>query len=227
VTGWPGAPREDLTGAILAGGRSRRMGRPKALLPVGGVPMVARVARALGRVCRHVLAVSDDPAPLAFLGVPVIPDAFPGRGPLGGLQAALAAATTPYVAVAACDMPFLNPAVVAYLAGKAVGWDGAVPAGVGPAGSMGYEPLCAVYARGCLGAVEARLRAGDGRMTSFFPDVRLRPVPREELERVDPGLRSFWNANTPEEYEAALRSAAGEEAGPAGEPPPAGGGEGA
>ncbi|HEY8393934.1 MAG TPA: molybdenum cofactor guanylyltransferase [Thermaerobacter sp.] len=106
-----------ITGVILAGGHSRRMGRDKALLDLGGRPMIARVAEALGRVCAEVLVVDRDPDRYAFLGLPVVLDRKPGFGALSGLHAGLLALPRPYGLFVACDMPFLQPALLRYLAG--------------------------------------------------------------------------------------------------------------
>lgn len=113
------ASRVPVTGVVLAGGRSRRMGTDKALISVGGEALVTRVAGALDEVCEHVMVVAGDAAALAGVplpeGCPVIADREPFLGPLGGLETALEATETDWVFAAGVDMPFLEPAVVRLL----------------------------------------------------------------------------------------------------------------
>lgn len=194
----PQPMRGDLTGIVLAGGASRRMGRDKASLPLGGGRVIDAVVAALrGGGCEPVLIVGrcDNPATLAL---PTIPDALPAVGPLGGLAAGLRAAPTEYAFCSACDLPLLRPALVRLLAGLARGWDGAVPA----FGPRGWQPLCAVYGRSLLPLVEPRLRASAASLalTDLLRQARIRPVTQREVETVDPDLASFENVNTPEDY---------------------------
>src|SRR5512138_2118572 len=108
------APIAGCTGVLLAGGAATRMGgAPKGLLRVGGETLAARSVALLRRVFGRAMLVANDAAPYAALGVPVVPDAVRGRGAPGGLHAALAAAETPWVFVAACDMPFLDARALA------------------------------------------------------------------------------------------------------------------
>src|SRR5271165_4394157 len=127
-------------GWILAGGRSSRMGVDKALLEIDGQPLVSRVAREAAKVCAPVSLVGD-PAVYGHLGFPVIPDRFPGRGPLAGIEAALGATEADWNLLLACDMPALETAVLESL--FAAGGDCALPRY--PDGTV--EPLCAVYHR--------------------------------------------------------------------------------
>lgn len=110
MRGRAGAGREPLTALLLAGGRSSRMGRNKALLSLrpGGPPVIQLIAHKMAEVADEMLLVGCDPRPYAFLGLPCVPDAFPGTGPLGGVYSGLAAARNPYALAVACDMPFLS-----------------------------------------------------------------------------------------------------------------------
>lgn len=116
-------PSSPVAGAVLAGGAGRRMGGPKAMLPVGGVPMVERVARALRDAgCEPVIVVGDDGSGLGATGLAVIADTWPGEGPLGGVITAMRSVRCDVV-VAACDLAFLDPATVSAVitAGAATG----------------------------------------------------------------------------------------------------------
>jgi molybdopterin-guanine dinucleotide biosynthesis protein A len=172
-------------GAVLTGGRSSRMGRDKALLPVDGVAMAARVAGALtGAGCDPVLAVGGDLAALAALGLVAVADPRQGDGPLAGIVSALEAvpAASAVVAVCACDLPALAAedvaAVVAAASGgaAAVAWTGRI------------EPLCAAWPRArALDAGRALLGAGERAVQRLVErlDHVLVPVPAEHLRNVN------------------------------------------
>jgi len=202
---------------VNAGGQSRRMGQPKALLPVppDDTPLLVHIVRRLLPLLPEqdprVVIVINDAAMVGQLVLPMpvicVPDAWPETGTLGGIATALAQVDG-WAMVVACDLPLVSTSLFARLlalaseqdpAGTGDRWDCIVPV------VEGYEePLHALYHRRCLPAIEDRLRQGERRVISFMPDVRTRRVHEEELRAVDPQLRSFVNANTPEEWAAAL-----------------------
>lgn len=187
-----------LSAAIMAGGKSRRMGRDKAWLDLGdGRPIVRRVIDVLREVADEVFLVANDER-YRTLGLRVVPDRFPEGGVLGGIATGVGAAEHERVLVAACDMPFLSAGVFRLLAQRADGADVVIPK-VGDE----LETLHALYTKACLGAMDRALASGRMRVISFFDDVRVREVGPDELRAVDPELRSFTNLNTPEELEAA------------------------
>lgn len=198
---------------INAGGESRRMGRPKALLPVppGATPLIAHVARRLSSLpVSRVIVVANDPSLPSLAQLPTstifVPDAYADAGTLGGIATGLRQIDG-WAVVVACDLPLVNAQVFDLLSRIAVEcdeqgdcWDAVVPV-VG-----GYEePLHALYHRRCLPAIETRLSQGQRRVISFMGDVRTRYVGEDELCSVDPQLHSFVNANTPAEWDAALQ----------------------
>lgn len=201
-----GAPRfPGRSAAILAGGRSARMGTNKALLEVGGRGMLRRTAELLRPLVDDLFLVADDPAPYADVGLPVFPDLIPGCGALGGIHAALSRAAHPRVLCVACDMPLIRPAVLALLLGAADGDDALLPrVGRWP------EPLLAVYGRGVLPAIERALAAGRLRVLDAIAGLRVGFLEESALAAADPGCRSFLNVNTPAELEAARALAAAE-----------------
>ncbi len=187
-----------LTLVIQAGGESRRMGEDKALKLFLGRPLIVHLLERLAGIAEEVLVTTNRPEAYAFLGVRLAQDRVPGRGALGGLYTALAEASQPLVAVVACDMPFASASF--FLQAKAwmeqENWDVVVPFH-----EAGYEPLHALYRREtCLPAIEAALQAGAWRVISWFDGVRIRKVGEEEMRRIDPSGRAFWNVNTPEEF---------------------------
>lgn len=191
-----------MTGIVLAGGQSRRMGTDKAWLDWNGRPLLARVADALRAAgCTDVLVVGGDAARVAALGLAHVPDGIAGQGPLQGLAAGLLAAASPLALAVACDMPSLQPQALALLGRLADGFDAAVP-WLDPGG---WEPLHAAYSVACLPAIQRCLRRGDRKMTAFYEDVRVRRVSAAELSAADPDLRSLRNVNTPEDLAAARR----------------------
>ncbi|HXG15048.1 MAG TPA: molybdenum cofactor guanylyltransferase [Calidithermus sp.] len=194
-----------VTGVIQAGGRSVRMGgRPKALLEVGGRRIIERVLAAIAGAVDDVLVVTNTPEAYAFLGLPMVPDAYPGSGALGGLATGLRAAPGEAAFTVACDMPFLHPDVVRLVVGRAGEGDVVIPRVGGQ-----LETMHAVYRKTCLGPMEACLRAGRLKIVGFFDAVRVVEVPEAEIARLaDPAL-TFMNVNTPDELERARAVAAG------------------
>jgi len=188
----------------MAGGKSRRMGRDKAWLDLGdGRPIVQRVIDVLRDVADEVFLVANDER-FATLGLRVVPDRFPEGGALGGIATGVGAATHDRVLVAACDMPFLRPDVFRLLIARSEGYDVVIPK-VGD----DLETLHALYAKACLPAMEHALGAGKMRIVSFLGEVRVLELGEDELRRVDPGLASFTNVNTPEELEAVRAQGSG------------------
>ena len=190
-----------LLGVVLAGGGSRRFGRPKALEPVGGRPMAAWAVRALEpHVARVGVAGAVEVG--ARLGVEARPDLRPGRGPLEGLRTALAWAEEEGrdgVVVLACDLPLVPPALVGVLAEAGPG-PAVVPASPGP---LGVEPLCARYGVDARGAVTEALDAGLRAAHRLLERLEARVIPLDEVAAVADPTTAFLNVNTPEAAERA------------------------
>ncbi len=193
-------------GIVLCGGESRRMGRPKPLLPFGTETMLGRVVRLVGEAVEPVVvvAVAEMELPELTPDVLLAYDRRPGRGPLEGLCAGLAALQDCADAafVTGCDVPFLKPQLIRRLIQLLGEHDAAVPwVGDRP------EPLTAIYRTQLRGRVEGLLAAGHSRPAALFGLVSTRRVLPDELADVDPRLDSLFNVNTPEEYRAALERA--------------------
>ena len=194
-------PTPRLTGAILAGGRSTRMGRDKAelmlTLPSGErLTMLQLVHRALESVCDETLVIGGP----ARAGVDArrIADRFPGAGPLAGILSALLASSNERVFVVACDMPFVETRAIKGLADLMDDHDAVVPRIQGR-----FETLHAIYKTDCAAVIQRVLDAGDRRIRSFFSLIDLRVVTEEEFALIDPSGRSSMNVNYPEEFESA------------------------
>lgn len=198
-----------MNAVVLAGGRSTRMGRDKASLPFGGVPLLRRVVERLRPVVDEVIVVANDGAPAAGPGARVVADAFPGLGPLAGLHAGLRASGAERNLVVACDLPFASPALAVHLRDRAAGADAAIPLFRGRP-----EPLHGVYRRGCLAVAEAQLRRGELALARFLERLRVVWVEEAEVARFGVPERIFLNVNRPGELEQALALAAAEAADP-------------
>ena len=193
-------------GIVLCGGRSTRMGSPKALLPFGAETMLQRVVRLLATVVSPIVVVAAPGQSLPDLPPEVIVsrDEQEGRGPLEGLRAGLKAlpADVAIAYVTSCDVPLLVPGFVRQMIDLLTDHDIAV---------MEIEgfphPLSAVYRRNTLPHVEALLAADRLRPVFLFDAVRTRRVQAAEMTPVDPNLMTLRNLNTREEYLAALSSA--------------------
>jgi molybdopterin-guanine dinucleotide biosynthesis protein A len=195
------APLAGITGVILAGGRSSRMGSNKALLPYRGGLFIEAIHRQLSALFPEVLLVTNTPEQYDFLPCRTVGDLYPEMGALAGLQSGLCHSQTEHIFAVACDMPYLDDRLIRYLAGLRRKGDVVIPEGDG-----GLEPLHAVYGKRCLPAMEASLMANRRRIVSFFPAVDVVTVPREVVGAFDPDMRSFSNINTPGDYYA-LRGA--------------------
>lgn len=183
---------------ILAGGKSRRMGRDKSQLILQGETLVERITRRLAALSDDLILVANAPEPLAGSGVRQIGDVLPGGGALSGLHAGLTVARYEYALVVACDMPFLNLNLLRHMAGLVSGYAVVVPRWQGE-----LEPLHAFYSRECLPVIEPILAHGGGRIIELYERVSTRYVEPDEIAHFDPEGWSFFNINTPEDWERA------------------------
>jgi len=190
--------------AILAGGRARRLGgRDKSRIVIGGRTILARQLDVLRRVVSRVVIVANAPEPFADAGVPVLPDAMPGSGSLGGIYTALAAADGP-VLVLACDLPFVTAPFLARVIEAGQEADVAIPRG-----RDGYQPLCANYAQACAGPLLRRIEQRALKVTDLLADVRVRELGPDEIAPFDPDGLLLLNVNTADDLVRAERAARG------------------
>lgn len=193
--------RLPLTGLVLAGGRSRRMGHDKAALPWPpghSTTLLQYTVDQLWLVCREVIVVGRSKTEVP--GVRTVVDALPGRGSLGGLYSGLMAASTEYCLAVACDLPFLNPSLLRFMASLAGDEDALVPLAGGRA-----QPLHAIYRKSCLPPLRACLARNELRMGAFLKEVNVRFLEEDDCRKHDPELLSFWNLNSPEDLVEAQR----------------------
>jgi molybdopterin-guanine dinucleotide biosynthesis protein A len=194
-----GGPAEDaaavkLTGFVLVGGRSSRMGRDKALLPFGTVPLAAHVAEIVKQVADDVFLVGS-PSLYAPLGHPVLPDLYPGFGPVGAIATALAATDASWNVVVACDLPFVTVDVLRLLLAEALGTGAGCAFAADPDGKG--QPLCGVYHASTGHVFQAAVREGEHRLTQVAARLRPHVVHLNDFE-------ALRNVNTPDDWDAVV-----------------------
>jgi len=197
-----------LTVVIQAGGASSRMGEDKALKLFLGRPLIQRVIDRLSPIADEIIVTTNRPDDYEFLKMRLVPDLKPGRGALGGLYTAVASASHPLAAVAACDMPFASKTF----------FEGALSLMVREEADVviaktdeGYEPFHALYRREtCLPAIESAIDSDQWKVISWFSKVKVRTLNPDEVRLFDPSGLCFWNLNTPEEFLEAEKLASGQ-----------------
>ncbi|MBI1257876.1 MAG: NTP transferase domain-containing protein [Chloroflexi bacterium] len=188
-----------ITVAILAGGRSRRMGSDKSFVLLNERPLIEHVVRQVSALALPTMVIANEPERYQALNLPIFSDVMPNKGALGGLYTALKHSETDYTLCVACDMPFLSPPLLEYLITLRHGWDAVVPITGGQA-----QGLHAIYHQRCLPPMLRAMQENRLKISDFLNDIPVRFVEEAELRRCDPLLRSFINLNTPQElYQAA------------------------
>ncbi|MBI6546771.1 MAG: molybdenum cofactor guanylyltransferase [Cyanobacteria bacterium NC_groundwater_1444_Ag_S-0.65um_54_12] len=184
---------------LLAGGKSQRMGQDKERLRFGTEPLLQRIYESLSRFFSPVIVIANNPEHFPLPGICPIPDRYPDRGPLEGLATGLEHVETASALLVACDMPFLQSELLEFLAGQTMD-----AAAIVPRTRRGTEPLLAIYSRSLLPELRRQLDLGVRSMQSFLAPITLRELPPEIIELYDPAGHSFWNLNSPTDYESAL-----------------------
>ena len=192
-----------VSGIVLAGGMSRRLGRDKAVEPVGGEPLIRRVIGRLSRVTDQTVVVVGDAERGSELPLPesakIAVDLYPDAGSLGGIFTGLSATSATWGMVVACDMPFLNLDLLERLLEMRHGSDAVVPMLDGRP-----EPTHAIYSRECIPHIEPLLKANNLKIAGFFDRVRVNYVGEGQIESSDPAHLSFFNVNTESDLDRAL-----------------------
>lgn len=193
-------PTDNTSAIILAGGRSSRMGQPKALLPFGEEPLIAHIVSSLKDIFADVVVVLAPGQEMPPLPVTLVRDRVAYQGPVSGIYHGLDAAGCEVGFVVSCDIPFLNHSLICHLLSQIHNHDVVVPYWEGR-----YQPLFAIYRKDVRPHLHAQLQRGELRPIFLFDKVRTRKVDEEEIRRFDPEGLSFLNMNTPADYEAALQ----------------------
>lgn len=198
----------DITCIVLAGGKGLRLGRDKVQETVGNSNLLQRALSQLtpfnGDIIIVTAGAKSIPQVNGYQGFRIVTDIYPGKGALGGIYTGLAESNSAYNLVVACDMPFLNQALLRYMMELSAGFDLMVPR----LGEL-VEPLHAVYARGCLAPIERLIKRGNLEVRALFDLVKVRYVEASEIDRFDPQHLSFFNVNTEADLEKARQMALG------------------
>lgn len=186
---------KEVTGIILAGGKSSRMGKDKGLMELNGQKLVNHVLHVVQQVCKNVFIISNQPG-YENLNTPVYEDILKHKGPIGGLHAGLTYSNTPYNLLLACDMPHISNDLLKYLLKNLDGNEDAVV----PQHRAQPEPLCAIYSKSCLRELENLINANQLKMQEVLTRFRVKHV------AIDNSLpfyssRLFMNINTLNEFE--------------------------
>ncbi len=190
----------DVTGVLLAGGKSKRMGEDKRFMLVGEQPLFERSCAVLCQLFEQVCVVIAQDSPSLQAEVPVIRDLIPDCGSLGGLYTGLRLAKTRHIFLAACDMPFLNQDVIRYIVSLKDQADIVISRW-----ATRLQPTHAVYGRDCLPVIEEMMTVHNRKIQSMIghPALRVRLITESEIRQIDHDGRSMVNINTPSDLEHA------------------------
>ncbi|MCY3757679.1 MAG: molybdenum cofactor guanylyltransferase [Acidobacteria bacterium] len=184
------------TGYVLAGGQSTRMGRDKALLEIGGQPLIRSAVNLLKALTGRV-AILGPAENYSFLGVPVLPDLVPSRGPLSAIYTGLERSGTTVNLFLACDMPLMEGTFLKLLVERALLADAVLMR----LDDGSLEPLCAVYNRSCLPTVKANYENRRFKLSDLFPKLRTQYLTESDLQDLGLDRRIFTNLNDPGDLE--------------------------
>ena len=187
-----------ITGIVLAGGKSSRLGENKAFLEVGGGAIITRVFEALKDLCEEVIISANNPERYSDFPYRVIPDSVPQGGALVGLHSSLTVARTDLAFVVACDMPFLSRGLIRHMMDNVESCDAFVPVV-----NEYLEPLHAIYSRRCLDAIEKHIDMKDRHLRSFYDDVNVGYLDEDAIRKFTAPEKVFFNVNTPEDLQKA------------------------
>lgn len=199
-----------VTGVILAGGQSRRMGQNKALIQLGDNSLIEHVICRMHLVVDELLLITNTPAEYAHLDVPMYDDIIPDTGALGGLYTGLTYASHDAVLCVGCDNPFLVPNLLTYLVSVLGEYDAVMPytyrenpARRSEEDQITLQTLCAAYAKRCLPIIELMLQESELRVHALAERAYVQRVSPEVWQTFDSEGMSFFNINTPEDFEKA------------------------
>jgi molybdopterin-guanine dinucleotide biosynthesis protein A len=186
--------RKKITGIILSGGKSIRMGENKAFIRVGGVPIIKRIHDLFKELFQEVIIVTNQKDLFSNFDSRVYSDLIPGKGALGGLYTGIFYSSFHYSFCVACDMPFIRKPLVQYLIENIDGEDVIVPRT-----KDGLQPLHAIYSKNCVNPIREIIQEGKSKIIDIYNQVNVKIVDEKDFLCFDPEGESFINVNTPEE----------------------------
>ncbi len=198
-----------VTGVILAGGKSKRMGQNKALLRLGNGTLIGHVIRRMQSITDELLLITNSPDEYAHLSITMHKDIVPNAGALGGIHAGLTYASHQTVVCVGCDNPFLMPNLLTYLVSVLGEYDAVMPYTFKEPSldnenvQIILQTLCAVYSKRCLPIIEQMLNIPDLRVHALQEHANILTLAPEIWKTFDSEGHSFFNVNTPEDFEKA------------------------
>ena len=189
-----------MTGIILSGGKSLRMGENKAFIEIEGVPIIQRIYTLFKELFHEVIIVTNQIELFKKFDSKIYSDLLPDKGALGGLYTGLFFSNFHYSFCVACDMPFLNKSLVQYLI-KRIGDEDVIV----PRTKDGLQPLHAIYSKNCLDPIKEIIEQGKFKIIDIYHRVQVNIIEEADFISLDPFRESFINVNTPEELLSILR----------------------
>lgn len=190
------------TGIILAGGESKRLNNvEKSNLLVGDKRIIAWMMNVYEKLFDEIILVSNHPGTHLEWDAIIVKDIYTKRSSLTGIHSGLFYTKTDHAFIAACDTPFLKMDLVKIIVQQI---DSSADVVI-PKTDVGIEPLCAVYSRRCLQAVQSALERNNLKIRNLFNKLKVKEIPESVLRQKDPGLDSFFNINTPDDLKQANR----------------------
>jgi len=192
-------PKNSITGIILSGGKSTRMGENKAFIEIEGVPIVSRIHNLFKELFKEVVIVTNQQELFKNFDSKIYSDLLPNKGVLGGLYTGLFFSTFHYSFCVACDMPFIKKSLVQYIIKNIDGEDVVVPRTID-----GLQPMHAVYSKNCLDPIKNIIEQGKYKIIDIYNRVNVKIIEEKYFISIDPFRESFVNVNTPEELRSII-----------------------
>jgi molybdopterin-guanine dinucleotide biosynthesis protein A len=187
--------KNSITGIILSGGKSTRMGENKAFIEIEGVPIVRRIDNLFKELFQEVVIVTNQQKLFKNFDSKIYSDLLPNKGALGGLYTGLFFSAFHYSFAVACDMPFIKRHLVQYIIKNIEGEEDVIV----PRTKDGLQPLHAVYSKNCLDPIKKTMEQGKYKIIDFYNLLNVKVIEEKDFILFDPHLESFINVNTPEE----------------------------
>lgn len=188
------ALKKGITGIILSGGKSIRMGENKAFIEIEGMPIIKRIHSLFERIFEEIIIVTNEEELYRTLNAKICSDLFQNGGVIGGLYTGLFFSSLPYSFCVASDMPLLKESVIEYLIRNMEDYDVVVPRT-----KDGLQPLHAIYSKQCLDPIKIIIAQKKHRIIDLYEMVRTKIIEEYEFISLDPERESFININTPDE----------------------------
>jgi molybdopterin-guanine dinucleotide biosynthesis protein A len=186
--------KNKISGIILSGGKSLRMGENKAFIEVEGIPIINRIYSLFKDLFQEVIIVTNQRELFSNFESKIYSDLIPDKGVLGGLYTGIFFSPFFYSFCVACDMPFIKTGVVQYLI-KNIGEDDVIV----PRTKDGFQPLHAIYSKNCLEPIKKIIENGSYKIIDLYSMVKVKIIKEDDFIHLDPLRESFININTPEE----------------------------